>query len=87
MTFQKLFTILACLVSLIALFATTLMADGEKAPLPAPPESQQECDQMEPKAASSSVSSPRNPATENEGIPDPFIQSSLKNQESPESGG
>jgi hypothetical protein len=89
MTFQKFFTILVCLLLFSALFATALMADEEKAPLPAPPESQKECDQMETTAASSAspISSPMDPANERMVTPDPLTPSTFNNQESPDSGG
>ena len=89
MTLRKFFKKLAWLLLLITLLTTSLLADGKKTLPPTPPESQKECDQIEPKAtpSTSSISSPMGPANEKTVPPDILTPPSLNNQESTESGG
>ena len=50
---RKTIKILVWLFLLIMLLATSLLADDKKTLPPAPPDTQEECDQTEPKATSS----------------------------------
>ncbi|OGP49930.1 MAG: hypothetical protein A2Y79_03040 [Deltaproteobacteria bacterium RBG_13_43_22] len=86
---QKFFKTLAWSLGLLMLLTAFLFAEEKKTLPPAPPDTQKECDQNEPKPTSpdSSLSSPIVPAKGKNRNPDSLTPSPLKVQENTDSGG